>query len=63
MLGFALGLLLSGVADVLDGGGIPVIRLILAIVLIVGIVMEIMRVRRSELSAGAWTDREGTNVS
>lgn len=49
-LGFALGLLLSAAASDIDGGEVPVIRLILAAVLLVGIVFEILRVRRVERS-------------
>jgi len=45
-LGFAFGILLSGLAYALDSGETPVIRLLLAGILLLGIVLEILRVRR-----------------
>ena len=62
-LGFALGLVLSGVADALDGGGVPVVRLIFSIILVVGIVLEISRVRKSEFPAATKTDHESSHAS
>ncbi|MGO1979091.1 hypothetical protein [Brachybacterium tyrofermentans] len=47
-LGFAFGILLSGLAYALDSGETPVIRLLLVGVLLLGIVLEILRVRRVE---------------
>lgn len=46
-LGLALGLLLSSTARELDGGGVPGVELTLAAVLLVGIVAEVLRVRRA----------------
>lgn len=62
VLGFVLGLLLSGVADALDGGGFPVLNLILSMVLIIGIVAEILRVRKSESAIQVKADRESSHA-
>ncbi|MGO2536020.1 MAG: hypothetical protein ACTH9F_04625 [Brachybacterium tyrofermentans] len=48
VLGFAFGILLSAAAYSLDSGETPVIRLLLVGVLLLGIVLEILRVRRVE---------------
>lgn len=62
-LGFALGLLLSSVADVLDGGGFPTLRLILSGILVVGIVFEIARVRKPGIASSARSERHRSPVS